>query len=82
MSDEIDHERRHFFGAAAMTVAATQFGLSSSAEAQSDKRNTLDTRIFRPGTNTSFTSLKQSLPASSISTRDDKHEVRTGHCRP
>jgi pimeloyl-ACP methyl ester carboxylesterase len=59
MSDEIDHERRHFFGAAAMTVAATQFGLSSSAEAQSEKRSALDTRAFKPGTNTSFTSLKQ-----------------------
>jgi hypothetical protein len=34
MSDEIDHERRHFFGAAAMTIAAAQIGLNSSAEAQ------------------------------------------------
>jgi alpha/beta hydrolase fold len=59
MSNEINHERRRFFGAAAMTIAAAQFGLNSSAEAQQEKRKTLDARAFKPGTNTSFASLKQ-----------------------
>src|SRR6476646_6528595 len=59
MSDEIDHERRRFFGAAAMTIAAAQFGLNNSAEAQPERQKTLDVRAFRPGTNTSFASLKQ-----------------------
>jgi pimeloyl-ACP methyl ester carboxylesterase len=59
MSNEINHERRRFFGAAAMTIAAAQFGLNSSAEAQQEKRKTPDARAFKPGTNTSFASLKQ-----------------------
>ena len=32
--DEIDQDRRQFFGAAAMAVAATQFGLIGPAQAQ------------------------------------------------
>jgi len=59
MSDEIDYQRRHFVGAAAMTLAAAQFGLNSPAEAQSKARKTLDVQAFKPGTNTSFASLKQ-----------------------
>jgi pimeloyl-ACP methyl ester carboxylesterase len=59
MSDEIDHERRRFFGAAAMTIAAAQFGLNSLAHAQPQGQKTLDVRAFKPGTNTSFASLKQ-----------------------
>jgi pimeloyl-ACP methyl ester carboxylesterase len=59
MSDEIDHQRRHFFRAAAMTIAAAQFGLNGSAAAQPGKRKTLDASAFKPGTNTSFASLKQ-----------------------
>ena len=59
MSDEIDHKRRRFFGTAAMTIAAAQFGLNSSAEAQQERRKTSDTRGFKPGDNTSFASLKQ-----------------------
>src|SRR3974390_2301764 len=58
MSDEIDHDRRRFFGRAAMTLAAAQFTLGAAAEAQT-ARKALDTRSFGPGTNTSFASLKQ-----------------------
>ena len=58
MSDEINHDRRRFFGRAAMTLAAAQFTLSAAAEAQT-ARKALDIRAFRPGTNTSFASLKQ-----------------------
>jgi pimeloyl-ACP methyl ester carboxylesterase len=59
MSNEINHERRRFFGAAAMTIAAAQFGLNSLAEAQQERRKTPDARGFKPGTNTTFASLKQ-----------------------
>ena len=59
MSDEIDHVRRCLLGAAGVTIAAAQFGLNSSAAAQSERRKALDTRGFKPGTNASFASLKQ-----------------------
>jgi pimeloyl-ACP methyl ester carboxylesterase len=55
MSDHIDHDRRRFFGAAAMTLAAAQLVLNGSADAQSAK----DTAAIKPGTNTSFGPLKQ-----------------------
>ncbi|EJJ29402.1 hypothetical protein PMI11_02277, partial [Rhizobium sp. CF142] len=35
MSSEINLQRRRFFGVAAMTVAAVEFGLTSAAGAQS-----------------------------------------------
>jgi pimeloyl-ACP methyl ester carboxylesterase len=59
MSDEINHHRRRFFGTAAMTIAATQFALNGSAEAQPSKAKTAGARTIKPGTNTSFASLKQ-----------------------
>ncbi len=55
MSDHINHDRRRFFGAAAMTIAAAQFGMIGSADAQSAK----DAAAIKPGTNTSFGPLKQ-----------------------
>jgi pimeloyl-ACP methyl ester carboxylesterase len=55
MSDHIDHDRRRFLGAAAMTIAAAQFGMIGSAQAQSAK----DAAAIKPGTNTSFGPLKQ-----------------------
>jgi hypothetical protein len=55
MSDHINHDRRRFFGIAAMTIAAAQFGMIGSAKAQSAK----DATAIRPGTNTSFGALKQ-----------------------
>jgi pimeloyl-ACP methyl ester carboxylesterase len=54
--EQIDQQRRHFVGAAAMTVAAAQLGTTGSAAAQSGKKK-LPT--IKPGTNTSFASLKQ-----------------------
>ncbi len=59
MQDEIDHQRRRLLGAAAMSIAAAQFGLAGSAEAQPARQETPDTRAFRPGANPSFASLKQ-----------------------
>ena len=52
--DDIDHRRRRFFGAAAMALAAAQLGLIGKARAQGKPLPTV-----KPGTNTSFTSLKQ-----------------------
>ena len=52
-SEEINHGRRRFFGAAAMTVAATQLGMFASAKAQSGKPEA------ERGAHTSFASLKQ-----------------------
>jgi pimeloyl-ACP methyl ester carboxylesterase len=56
MSEEIDHERRRFFGAAAMTIAASQLVIAGSAGAQSGGA---DLPVVKPGTNTSFAALKQ-----------------------
>jgi pimeloyl-ACP methyl ester carboxylesterase len=55
--DKIDQERRRFLGTAAMAVAATQLGMPGRAAAQSRKAKELPT--IKPGTNTSFASLKQ-----------------------
>jgi pimeloyl-ACP methyl ester carboxylesterase len=57
--DEIDHRRRRFLGAAAMTVAAAQFGMSGSSDAQTGGTNATQLPAIKPGTNTSFASLKQ-----------------------
>jgi pimeloyl-ACP methyl ester carboxylesterase len=55
MSDHINHDRRRFFGAAAMTLAAAQVVLNGSVEAQAAK----EAAAIKPGTNTSFGPLKQ-----------------------
>ncbi len=57
--DEIDHRRRRFLGAAAMTVAAAQLGMSGSADAQTSGTNATQLPAIKPGTTTSFASLKQ-----------------------
>jgi pimeloyl-ACP methyl ester carboxylesterase len=59
MSEEIKHNRRRFLGTAAMTLAAAQLGMFRSAEAQSGKAEPADVPPIKPGTNTSFGSLKQ-----------------------
>jgi pimeloyl-ACP methyl ester carboxylesterase len=56
LPDEIDQDRRRFFGAAAMAVAATQLGAIGSAAAQ---RVETMMPATKPGTNTSFGALKQ-----------------------
>jgi pimeloyl-ACP methyl ester carboxylesterase len=58
-SEEIDHSRRRFFGAASLAMAAAQFGILGSADAQSSKANPANVPSIKPGTNTSFASLKQ-----------------------
>jgi alpha-beta hydrolase superfamily lysophospholipase len=60
MPEEINHDRRRFLGAAAMTIAAAEVSMiSCSANAQSSKTNPTDLPTIKPGTNTSFVSLKQ-----------------------
>jgi pimeloyl-ACP methyl ester carboxylesterase len=59
MSEDINRDRRRFFGTAAMTIAAAQFALSGSAEAQSGKPKPAELPRIKPGTHTSFGALKQ-----------------------
>jgi len=55
-SEDIDHHRRLFFGAAATTFAAAQLGMVGSATAESKIRKI---SAVKPGANTSFGPLKQ-----------------------
>ncbi len=57
INDRIDQSRRRFFGVAAMTVAAAQFGIAGAARAQSRISEKL--LAMKPGTHTSFRALKQ-----------------------
>ena len=59
ISEEIDLRRRRFFGTAAITLAAAQFALSGSAEAQPGKAKPADLPKTKPGAHTSFGPLKQ-----------------------
>src|SRR5262245_43932644 len=71
MSDEINHQRRRFFGTAAITLAAplaaplaAQFASNDAAEAEPAstepaKSKSSSLRAIKPGTNTSFAPLKQ-----------------------
>jgi len=43
MTEQINHHRRRFLGAAAMTFVAARLGLTERANAQSDKMNTVKT---------------------------------------
>jgi pimeloyl-ACP methyl ester carboxylesterase len=56
MSSEINLQRRRFFGIAAMTMAAVEFGLASAAAAQSPK---VVVPAIKAGSHTSFAALKQ-----------------------
>jgi pimeloyl-ACP methyl ester carboxylesterase len=59
VSEEINHHRRRFFGTAAMTIAAARLIMFGSAKAQSSKTQSAHLPTIKPGTNTSFGSLKQ-----------------------
>ena len=56
IADEVDRDRRRFFGTAAMAVASTQLGMITPAAAQ---RMEAKMPAIKPGTNTSFGPLKQ-----------------------
>src|SRR5207237_200772 len=55
-AEDINRHRRHFLGAATVTVAAAQLGVSGSAAAQ---RVEAKMPAIKPGANTSFGRLKQ-----------------------
>jgi pimeloyl-ACP methyl ester carboxylesterase len=54
--EDIDHQRRRFFGTAAITIAAAQFGMVGSASAQTKPA---PLPAIKPGTHTSFAPMKQ-----------------------
>jgi pimeloyl-ACP methyl ester carboxylesterase len=66
MSFEMNPERRRFFGAAAVTLAATQLDVSTLAEAQTDTTKGPKSAPAKSGMHTSFDSLKQ-IDAGSLS---------------
>ena len=55
-SEQIDHSRRRFFGAAAVSAAVAQLGLTGSASTQTKSPGL---PVIKPGTNNSFGPLKQ-----------------------
>jgi hypothetical protein len=55
MHEAIDHDRRRFFGAAALTFTATEFGDFGAAHAETKPALSVN----KPGTNTSFAPVKQ-----------------------
>jgi pimeloyl-ACP methyl ester carboxylesterase len=59
LSEEINHNRRRFFGTAALTVAAAHLSMIGLAQAQSNNTKPAALPMIKPGTNTSFGSLKQ-----------------------
>src|SRR5712691_7635954 len=59
MSEAIHYDRRRFLGIAVMTIAAAERVMLGSADAQSSKRHPADAPTMKPGTHTSFGSLKQ-----------------------
>jgi pimeloyl-ACP methyl ester carboxylesterase len=58
-SEKIDRDRRGFLGTAAATLAAAQFMLSGSAQAQPGRAKLAAIRPIKPGTNISFAPIKQ-----------------------
>jgi pimeloyl-ACP methyl ester carboxylesterase len=58
-SEAIDGERRRFLGAAALTIAAAEFGMIGSAGAQVGKAKPADPPRVKPAAHTSFGALKQ-----------------------
>jgi pimeloyl-ACP methyl ester carboxylesterase len=59
VSDGIDRDRRRFFGAAAMTFAATQLHLTNLAAAQASPTSAPKVPPIKPGVTASFAKLKQ-----------------------
>jgi pimeloyl-ACP methyl ester carboxylesterase len=59
MSDEINHDRRRFLTAVAITIAAAQFDMIGSAAAQTSRTKPASLPPIKPGTNKSFGPLKQ-----------------------
>ena len=58
-SEGIDFRRRRLFGAAAGAIVAAQLRVVGPANAQADTAGTIKLPTIKPGTNASFSSLKQ-----------------------
>jgi len=59
ISEDINYSRRRFLGVAAMSIAGAEFIKIGSANAQSSQITPAGAPTIKPGTNTSFGSLKQ-----------------------
>jgi pimeloyl-ACP methyl ester carboxylesterase len=59
MSKDINHDRRRFMRNAAISIAAARLAMLGSADAQSGQTNHVEVTPIKPGTNTSFASVKQ-----------------------
>src|SRR5246127_1166588 len=65
LPDDVNHHRRHFFGTAALAIAAAQLALTGSANAQSavtpqpGNEKSAALAATRPRASTSFGALKQ-----------------------
>jgi pimeloyl-ACP methyl ester carboxylesterase len=59
MTEVINHHRRRFLGATAMTIAAAHLGLAGSAVVQTDKTNTTQAPTGKLEAGVSFGALKQ-----------------------
>jgi pimeloyl-ACP methyl ester carboxylesterase len=59
MSEEFNRDRRALFGAAAMTLVGAQLGLSGPARAAGDTNKAGALPDVKPGTPTSFSTIKQ-----------------------
>jgi pimeloyl-ACP methyl ester carboxylesterase len=55
----IKYDRRRFFGLAVMCVAGSEFVTIGTSNAQSSKETSTELPAIKPGTNTSFASMKQ-----------------------
>ena len=59
MPEGINHQRRRFFGSAAMTIAAAHLGVLGSADARASAIKPTGATTSKPGTNASFGPIKQ-----------------------
>jgi pimeloyl-ACP methyl ester carboxylesterase len=59
MSEDINHQRRRFLSTAAMTITAARFGVLNSAKAEATSDTAAEMPSVKPGTKTSFSSMKQ-----------------------
>jgi pimeloyl-ACP methyl ester carboxylesterase len=59
MTEEINHQRRRFFGVAAMAVAAVELGATATASAQSPQPSVVEAPAVKTRSKASFAGLKQ-----------------------
>jgi hypothetical protein len=59
MPKELHYDRRRFLRNAAVPIAAARLGMTNFADSQPNTTKPADLPTIKPGTNTSFGSLKQ-----------------------